>query len=92
MNKVWNPWILFDGSLNKLGLDAKDWGVICISVLILVLCGVLRGYLKRPIREWLAEQNLVFRWCIIYALIFGVIILGCYGEGYDATSFIYQQF
>lgn len=89
---VWNPWILFDGSLNKLGLDAKDWGVVVISILVLIVSGVLRYYLKRPIREWLAEQNLVFRWGILYVLLFGVIIFGLYGSEYDAAAFIYQQF
>lgn len=89
---VWNPWILFDGSLNKLGLDAKDWGVVIISVLVLIVSGVLRYNLKRSVREWLAEQNLVFRWGILYVLLFGVIIFGLYGSEYDATVFIYQQF
>lgn len=89
---VWNPWILFDGSLYRLGLDAKDCGLVVISILILIVSGVLRHYLKHPIREWLAEQNLVFRWGILYVLLFGVIIFGLYGSEYDATAFIYQQF
>ena len=83
---------MFDGSLNKLGLDAKDWGVVIISVLVLIVSGVLRYNLKRSVREWLAEQNLVFRWGILYVLLFGVIIFGLYGSEYDATVFIYQQF
>ena len=83
---------MFDGSLNKLGLDAKDWGVIFISLLVLALSGIFRSYINKPVREWLVEQNIVFRWILLYGLIFGVIIFGCYGEGYNAAAFIYQQF
>ena len=89
---VWNPWILVNGSLTKLGLDAKDLGVLCVSMVVLMISGLLKYYLKKPVRLWLWEQNLVFRWIMLYLLLFGVIIFGLYGSDYDAAAFIYQQF
>lgn len=89
---TFNPWIFFDGSLLNLGLDAKDMLVLMMSLMILGISGMMREYIKRPIREWLAEQNLIFRWVLLYLLLFSVIIFGCYGLGYDSQAFIYQQF
>ena len=43
------------------------------------------------VREKLAEQNLIFRWSVYYALIFSVVILGFYGPGYDASGFILKE-
>lgn len=40
----------------------------------------------------LFNVKLIFRWMILYALIFAVIIVGVYGPGYDASRFIYDKF
>ena len=44
------------------------------------------------IREELAKQNLLFRWIIYIIAIEIIIVFGIYGEGYDASQFIYFQF
>lgn len=87
----WNPWIFADGSLFQLGLDRPDFWVTVFSLGVLLLVSVLeeRG---KSVRRQLAEQNLVFRWAVLLALIFGILVLGMYGPGYDAQSFIYGQF
>ena len=88
----WNPWILVDGSLYRMGLDEKEFHVLAVMLLVMALAGVLRAYLQRPIREWLAEQGLVFRWLVCICLIFCIVIYGKYGSGYDAAAFIYGKF
>ena len=87
-----NPWIFFDDSLYALGLDVKDMHVLWFFMLVLILSGFIRYYTKKSIRQLVAEQNIVFRWILYLALFFAVIIYGCYGSGYDAADFIYQQF
>ena len=87
---VWNPWILFDGSLYKLGLDRKDFEILWISLFILLLVSVMNE--KKPVPERLSEQNLVFRWIILFLLLFGTILFGMYGQGFNATDFIYRGF
>ena len=47
---------------------------------------------KYSLRESLARRKLWLRWLIIFAGLFSVIIFGVYGPGYDAKSFIYEQF
>lgn len=87
---VFNPWIFVDGSLFQLGLDVKDFIVCVIALLIFAFISNMQK--QNSVRKWLSEQNLVFRWMILYALIFSIVIFGCYGEAYDAAAFIYQEF
>ncbi len=89
---TFNPWILVDGSLLNLGLSGKEWVLLLLSLLLLGVSGIMREVLGHSLREWLAEQNIIFRWAVLYVLLFAVIIFGCYGIGYDAQAFIYQQF
>lgn len=87
---VWNPEIFFDDSIYNLGLDEKNVRLMFLSLGVLLLISVLQE--KESIRSRLARQNLIFRWSIIYILIFSVILFGMYGPGFDAQSFIYEQF
>lgn len=91
MFSVWNPWIFFENSLYEMGLDRKDFWILCFSVMILwVVSFMQESGIK--IREELAKQNLVFRWIIYWIAIFGILSFGIYGAGYDETQFIYFQF
>ncbi len=88
---VWNPWILLDNtSLYLVGLDMLDFRVLIIA--LIVLFGVDYLSLKMNVREKLFAQNIVFRWTVIYLLLFAIIIFGCYGEGFNPATFIYRQF
>ena len=90
-----NIWIFTDGSLFRLGLDVPDFivGLIGLGILLLVSSLQMKFHAEGTgVRVKLAEQNLIFRWLIYYALIFSVIIFGFYGPGYDPSEFIYQNF
>lgn len=87
---IFNPWIFVDGSLFTYGLD--QWNFILMIVTIVVLFIVDMMQEKMSLRQSLAQQNIVFRWIIVYLGIFSIIIFGIYGEGYNATTFIYNQF
>lgn len=86
-----NPWVFFDGSLYELGLDRPNFNLMLLSIAGLLIIDYIRERGVR-IRQCIAEQGLVFRWCVYYAAIFALIILGMYGPGYDAASFIYGRF
>ena len=88
---VYNPWILVDGSLFRLGLSAADFMLVIFALLVL-FCVSLCQECGIHIRESLNKQNIVFQWIIIYGLFICIVIFGIYGSGYDASSFIYQQF
>ena len=86
----WNPWIFFDGSLYKMGLDRDDFWVLVFSTFILWAISMMQERFK--IREKLAEQSILFRWTIYCIAIFYILTFGIYGPEYDATQFIYFQF
>lgn len=88
---VYNPWVLLDNeSLFTAGLDMLDFRVLIIA--LVVLFTVERLSCSGNVREKLFKQNIVFRWGIIYLLVFSIIIFGCYGVGYDPAAFIYKGF
>ena len=58
---------------------------------ILFLVGLYKEK-GHQIRAELATKNIVLRWAVYYVLLFGVIILGAYGKGYEVAGFIYAQF
>ncbi len=88
---VFNPWVLLDNkTLYTAGLDMRDFHVMILSVIVLFIVDYFSK--KINVREKLFKQNIIVRWAAIYILLFSIIIFGCYGLGYDATSFIYQGF
>ncbi len=80
-----------DGNLFKMGLDAKNMLILFLAILILATVSILQEN-GIHIRESLNKQNIVFRWFILIALFVIVLIFGQYGQGYDASSFIYQAY
>ena len=86
-----NPWVLLDDSLFRLGLNWKEFTILIISI------GVLFGVSKLQekgiiLREWFANQNTVIRWIIYLVAIWTIWICGSYGFGFDAKDFIYGGF
>ena len=88
---VWNPWLLFDGTLYMLGLEQADFWIMIVSILILAAVDILhvKGI---AIRDALLSWPLPVRWAIVYGALFWILIFGVYGPAFDATSFIYFQF
>ncbi len=86
-----NPWIFFDESWYRLGLDRKTFQMVMVSMLVVFVVSIFqeKGYC---IREKLEEQDLVFRWMIYLAGVLAVFFFGVYGLGYDASGFQYMQF
>lgn len=90
MFSVWNPQILWDGSLLSLGLDAIEAGLAMLALIVLLTVSLLQQ--KEGLRDRIAHRNIVVRWMIWYALLFSVILFGYYGPEYSAAEFIYQGF
>ena len=87
---VWNPYVLWNGALLELGLDRVEAVIAIGSLLLLYLVSLLQR--TGSVRDRIGRLVLPVRWVIWYALLFSVILLGCYGPGYSAGEFIYQGF
>lgn len=90
MISTFNPWVFLDETIYSFGLDRFDFAVAVLSVILLGYIGHLQN--QGSVREMLNKQNLLFRWGIYLALIFGIIIFGIYGPGFDSAAFVYMDF
>lgn len=86
-----NPWILLNSSLFRLGLHQKECEILVLSLFVLLCVSRLqeRGIC---IRDWFARQHLIVRWGIYFCAICGIWVFGTYGYGFDANDFIYGGF
>ncbi len=74
---IWNPWVILDGeTIYYTKLQMPDFRVLTISLVVLFVVDYLSR--KGSVREKFFNQNIVFRWIIVYILIFSIIIFGCY--------------
>ena len=80
-----------DGSLINLGLSNANWILLILLLEVLSIVDYLH-YKDIHIREEIAKQHVVFRWALYFTVIIAILIFGMYGSGYDASSFIYEQF
>ncbi|MBQ8524419.1 MAG: MBOAT family protein [Clostridia bacterium] len=84
------PAVLAYFDFTSFGFSWKMIFVLCAALLVLLVGDILQENIS--VRETLAKSNLVFRWSIMLLGLIAVIIFGVYGPGYDAASFIYEQF
>lgn len=89
--KAFNPWVLFDGSLYGTGLNQKNFILLWLLLLLMLIWDIALEKGFKPL-EWFLSRHFIFKCVLFYLLIFTVIILGVYGSTYDAANFIYMQF
>lgn len=88
---VKNPWILFDDSLFNCGLDRKNFNLMLICILILLIVDLCK-YRNICIRNIIMKQDYWFRWITIALAITTIFLFGIWGAAFDESSFIYFQF
>lgn len=85
------PWIFSDGSLFTHGLDVMDMNMGVLGIIFVIIDDVI-NYRGIDFREKLIHEDIWFRWAIMIFFVLLILIFGIWGPGYDASSFIYQQF
>ena len=90
---LWNPnlSILWDGTLMTLGLTGLDWGIVMGGMALLFTISVLEVK-HGSVRAMLDDIHPLLRYLILFPLLLVVLLMGRYGVGYNASSFIYNQF
>ena len=88
----WNPWVVFDGSLFKLGLNEAEFLVLVFGIFAIVGADLIRRFKGKQIDEFLMGQSLWFRWAVLVLLIVSIGVFGVYGPAFDPQAFIYFQF
>lgn len=89
---LFNPWIFFDESIYKLGLDRREMSIMGVGLIIVLVVSYISEREDMDIRDWLRKQNFVFRLAIFVTLFVVTLIYGQYGQGFNASDFIYGRF
>ena len=79
---------VFSGSLLKMGLNMRDYHVLLVALIVLIIVSILKEK-NVNIREWIDKRPLVIRWVIYIALVFVTAPFGFVGA---TTEFMYAQF
>lgn len=85
------PWVFSDKSLFAHGLSRGSFNVGIAGIVFLIIMDVL-NFNGIEMRERIVKQSIWFRWMIMISAILAILIFGIWGAGYNASSFIYQQF
>lgn len=88
---VWNPEILWNGALMELGLTGLDYGILAAGTALMLGVSLVQEK-KGSLRELLWQGNPFLRYLLTFLLLLAVLLMGRYGIGYQASSFIYNQF
>ena len=92
MFTVCNPWIFFDDSLFRLGLDIKEMILLMASVVVLFVVSYKKHKDKVRLGDWFQEQHIIFRVGVYMAAIIVIVMFGTYGYGFNSQDFIYGGF
>jgi len=90
MFTTWNWKVIFDGSMLKLGLDAKDYIILFAGMLLMLTVSLIQR--SGSVRGKIRTLSVPVRTILWYGLFLVVLLFGAYGVGYDASQFIYNQF
>ena len=74
-----------------MGLDRQDFWALLLCTAVLILVDGLQ-YRGKDLKAWFASQNWLFREIALTVIILMIFIFGIWGNGYDASSFIYFNF
>ena len=85
------PTALVGEAFYTMGLDRQEfWALLlCTGGMTLIDALRCRGY---GITEWFGRQNWLFRELALAAFMLIIITFGIWGNGFDASSFIYFKF
>ncbi len=75
----------------SLGLSCWDQGILLASSILLLAVGILQEK-RGSVRELLWKKHWLARYSLLFILFLAVLLMGCYGIGYDANNFIYSNF
>ncbi len=85
-----NPWIFFDESLYKLGLDRREWGILIFGMILLFIVSFASQ--KTDVRDFIRRQNFIVRFVMFMFLFIMITVYGYYGTQFNAADFIYGRF
>lgn len=75
----------------RLQLPNIPYFAICLSILIVLVIDYLK-YKNVKVLDKFNEQGIIFRYIVIFTILYIILIYGAYGAGYNPVDFIYGGF
>ncbi len=91
IKKIFTSFGFNSSELSSLGLDIPDVVVLLLALLIVLIISIMKEK-NIDVREKISSKNIFIRWLIYYSLIFGIIIFGAFGPGYEPVDPMYADF
>ncbi len=91
MFSAFNPWVLFDGSLFKMGVS-QNYFILLIAHLVALFAIEHHCKKQETTISNLLATHIILRWAVYIILIFDILLFGVYGSGYDMAGFMYGGF
>lgn len=88
---TFNPWVLTDGTIHSLGIDAKGWNVLLVAIAFLIFADYCKDK-KKDLIGAVCRQNYLFKTLLVVFAVMFIVLFGVYGPQYNAAQFIYFQF
>lgn len=82
---------LFNGSLFETGVSREYFLIVAIHIFIILIIEICEKR-QGEIIDNILTLHVGLRWLVYWILIFDVLLFGVYGNGYDASRFIYGDF
>jgi D-alanyl-lipoteichoic acid acyltransferase DltB (MBOAT superfamily) len=91
MFATWNWNTLGNGTLLQLGISRADYVILAIGTILLIVVSMFArsGSVRDKLEKKLPMPG---RWILFTVLLLLILVFGAYGQGYDASQFIYNQF
>ena len=91
MLTVHNFEIFTDGSIFACGIDAFNFALLGIYVLVIFAADVCK-YKRIKVRSVIEKKHWLCQVAVVALGVLTVLLLGVYGPGFEASNFIYSQF
>lgn len=88
----WQGFYFAKDFLFAMGLDQVEFLIAVAAILFLLILDIVSEVKKKETAAWIYGAPLVVRWSICLLLLGAVFVVGMYGPGFDASSFIYVNF
>ena len=91
MFTTWNWNTLGNGTLLQLGISRADYVILAVGTILLIVVSMFArsGSVRDKLEKKLPMPG---RWLLFTVLLLLILVFGAYGQGYDASQFIYNQF
>lgn len=86
-----HPLSIYGDAIYNLGLNEKNFRLLIQAVIVLAIADIFK-YKNVSVSQWVLKQNWLFRVLLISLSTILILLVGIWGNAYNASSFIYFQF